>query len=232
MSIWYFFAVVFAALQTLLIGTMRRTGAFRQHPLIFLYAIALLLSNVVEWASVLGFGLTNNRAYALYWWTNEIILQLLLFSIMIALIHRAARETPARWILTAGSIVAVVLVCALIVLLRAQGAPDTLSKWITVVSRNLSFCSALLNLALWSVILRRKSRHFQLLLLSLGLGLQTTGKAIGHSLRGMSPAVEDAGNWVITLSMICCLLIWWYAFKANPILRDGSGLGTPRQEFA
>ena len=217
MGVWYLFAAILAVLQTLLIGAMQSRRAWRDYPLIFFYALTLLLSNVVEWASVLGFGLSRNQAYATYYWSNEVILQFFLFCIMIALIHQAARGARARWILTLGMGAAVIVVCGLLVLLSTQGAPGSLTRWMTVLSRNLSFCSALLNLVLWTILLRRRIRDIQLLLLSAGLGLQTTGKAIGHSLRRMSPDVVGVGNWIIVLSMIVCLLVWWYAFRIRRV---------------
>jgi hypothetical protein len=46
-----------------------------------------------------------------------------------------------------------------------------------------------------------------------GLGIQMAGKAIGHSLRQLSPLNPLAGDLVIVLSHLLCLYIWWHAFR-------------------
>jgi hypothetical protein len=83
----------------------------------------------------------------------------------------------------------------------------------TVVSRDLSFCTALLNLVLWSALLRNRKRSVELLLVSGGIGLQTTAKAVGHSLRSLSLATKTPGNFIVVLGHLLCLFIWWRTFR-------------------
>ena len=48
-------------------------------------------------------------------------------------------------------------------------------------TRDLNFCSAILDLALWALLIAAREKDHRLLLLSGGLGIQFTGEAIGES---------------------------------------------------
>src|SRR5690606_1712218 len=82
--------------------------------------------------------------------------------------------------------------------------------WMTKVIRDLSFCSVLLNLWLWSILIARRERDTRRLLIAGGLGVQMTGDAIGQSLRQMqvSPLVYHAGSYLIVVTHLLCLVIW------------------------
>jgi hypothetical protein len=68
-----------------------------------------------------------------------------------------------------------------------------------------------LNLFLWQSLLKNRLWDVQLLMLSLGAGFWTTGRAIGHSLRLMSPASQTTGNMIIVLTELLSLIVWCWA---------------------
>jgi len=88
-----------------------------------------------------------------------------------------------------------------------------LNVWMTVLSRDLSFGSAVLDLLLWFLLIAQPKKDPLLLLLSGGLGIQFTGAAIGQSLRQLSPHTEVAGNLILVLSDLVCLYVWWQTFR-------------------
>jgi hypothetical protein len=81
------------------------------------------------------------------------------------------------------------------------------------VVRNLSFCSAIVNMALWFVLIASERKDARLLMITGGLGIQITGDAIGQSLRQVSHVTTVAGNMIIVLAHFLCLYIWWQAFQ-------------------
>ncbi|MBK5295364.1 MAG: hypothetical protein JJE04_27265 [Acidobacteriia bacterium] len=90
------------------------------------------------------------------------------------------------------------------------------TKWMTALAGQLSFYSALLNFVLWTALIRSRSRSLQMLLIAGGLGLLTTGKAIGHQLRGWNQSIVPFANLFIILCHLLCLLVWWQAFVRAP----------------
>jgi len=48
------------------------------------------------------------------------------------------------------------------------------------------------------------------------MGIQMAGKAVGHSLRQMSPLLVTSGDLILVFSHLICLWFWWQAFAAYP----------------
>ena len=83
--------------------------------------------------------------------------------------------------------------------------------------RDLNFCSAVLDLALWALLIGRKRDH-QLLLLSGALGVQFTTGAIGSSLqdlaiRSHSRPISLAGGLIVMVGTVFRMYIWWRALR-------------------
>jgi hypothetical protein len=103
----------------------------------------------------------------------------------------------------------------------------------TTVGRNLSFCSAVLTLVLWSLLILSKDRDRLLLLVTGGLGIQFTAEAIGQSLRYL--AANDAprslvpvGNLLLVSGHLVCLYVWFHAFqRLVPPKSTGSSIALP-----
>jgi hypothetical protein len=90
-------------------------------------------------------------------------------------------------------------------------------------TRDLTFSSAILDLALWALLLSSKRTDPTLLMVSGGLGIQFTGEAIGESLRSMavqhrSHALSFAGSFVTTIVDLTALYIIWQALRSSKSL--------------
>lgn len=197
-----------AILQVLLISSVIRN--FRKFPVLACYAIASFLATVMEGAIYLqAFSFSSEFSRQIYW-LDEAILQVLVYLLVISLMSKglAAKASDHRGF-RFDLAVSALLVMAFCILVDYKPGAHYLVE--TGASRNLSFASAILNLILWMVLLTNKNRDHQLLVLSSGLGVQTTGRAIGHSLRQIPlPGLKLAGNTLIVLTyMISFFILWW-----------------------
>lgn len=213
--IWDFFAIIAFLLQSAIVWLMQRKGFVAILPFLFLYVIGGWLGSVAEYTALFWH---SREAYASYYWTIELILQVFLFLAMMHFIYLALEDDPRRWRKAVYIGIAVVGGAILTLLLYSEPnrpiPDDRKNAWVmSQLSRNLSFCSALLNLVLWNALMKRKRRDLQLLLLSAGIGLLTTGKAIGHSLRLVSRDLSTPGNVFIVFSTILALGIWFWTFR-------------------
>jgi hypothetical protein len=92
----------------------------------------------------------------------------------------------------------------------------------TPLTRNLNFYAAFLDLGLWALLIGSRQKDYKLLLVTGALGIQFTGGAIGHSLRGMSPAIVAAASDFVMIANVARIYIWWQAFRQTKTLRSGS----------
>jgi hypothetical protein len=105
--------------------------------------------------------------------------------------------------------------------------------FMTMLSRNLSFCSALLNIILWNSLLHYRRRDTQLLMLAAGVGIFTTGKAIGHSMRMIDRSLALAGNGVVVVSALLALGLWiWTCWVLRPSMAPARSAEEPAVEPA
>ncbi|HEU0138276.1 MAG TPA: hypothetical protein VFQ79_01125 [Bryobacteraceae bacterium] len=202
--LWNLAFLAAPVLQVLLISRVI-AGACKSFPLVGVYAVFTFLATIAEGAAFLGV-YPMSVLYERIYWVNEAILQILIFSIIISLIYQAMPATPrrnaaSRW-LVASAVAALVL--------SLIGSYDVnLNAWMTQVSRNLAFASAVLSFLLWTLLLSRHSRNTQLLLVSAAFGIQATGKALGHSLRYLK--FVSFGDVVMILTYLVSLFVLWKA---------------------
>lgn len=196
----------------ILVLTSLMGGLYREFPAIFLYTLFLLFSTATD---VAAFYLLHppSESYSEYFWVVEFSRQTGLFAVVIALVFQAMPDTRRRTnlvriLITLG---ALFWLGSLIVL-----KDDHLSLWMTRVIRNLSFCSAIVNMVLWYILIAAERRSMRLLMVTAGLGLRMTGDAIGQALRHFSSVnMNLLGNTVIILSHLLCMFIWWRAFRST-----------------
>jgi hypothetical protein len=224
---WYVTGVSSLVLELLVAVAIVQRRLLATFPFIFLYCLSDFCFSLPQWGALLGIA---QDPFAVYYWANESVVQFLTFAVMITLIHKGLEGTPGRWIVPA-AITAVVLGVLLIttIVLQQQGAST--NRTMNAITRNLAFCSALSNMVLWAVLMRRRVNDWQVLLVSAGLGLLTTGKAIGISLSLIARSAVPIGNVVTVFSALLCLLIWLATFlraKAGGQVRRAGGFGEPR----
>ncbi|MFB3826036.1 MAG: hypothetical protein ACE15B_04670 [Bryobacteraceae bacterium] len=225
-----FLWVLGLGLELLLIHQLLR-GAFRRFPLIFAYVVTLFLTTVVEIAgqTAARHGARElARRVRLYYWINDGILQALIFGVVIALIYRAlppgVRSAGAKRL----AVLAGVLTFVLSFLVH-HGPRIELNQWMTLVSRDLSFAAAILDLILWTILVVTRRHDRELLALSGALGVQFAGSAVGQSLRtlamvalGRNRTVSLIGSLLVVISHLMCLYIWFQTFRSGAHKNSGS----------
>jgi hypothetical protein len=201
-------------LQILTLNSMRR-GAYRHYPFLFLYVIVDFLTSLLEIWPRLEYDngtAVAKRQFALIYWVDEVIIQFLVFLLVISLIYRAsARMRPRRSLtfLLTGATLAIAGISWWL-----NYSPELRwGKWMTPWSRNMYFCAAILNLALWAMLIASREKDQRLLMISGALGIQFTANAIGQALRDISHATVPAANVLIMVSNLTCMYIWWHAFR-------------------
>jgi hypothetical protein len=85
-------------------------------------------------------------------------------------------------------------------------------------TRDLNFCSAILDLGLWALLIGSRTRDHQVLLLSGALGIKFAGESIGESVRQLairnrSRPISLTGNVIIMLANVFFLYVWWQCLR-------------------
>ena len=215
------------ALQAAVIQSLVR-GPYRRLPVLFGYSITLLFATVVD-ATAYFNGPAFRREFLAYYWIDEVIIQAFLFALVLSFIYKALALDQRRRAIMAALIGAAVVVGAA----SAWGNYDPAapaSLWMTLISRNLAFFAAILNFILWMVLMRARSASPQLLIISGGLGIESSGEAIAQSIRPLlTPATIWIANLFMILTHLACLAIWWYALRrvssypARQVMRQTTG---------
>ena len=188
-------------------------GPTRKYAFVLGHCLLQLCTSVLEVTVSKEFG-TRSRVYRQVFWTDEIVLDLLLFLILILLTHRAMEGSPARAAM--GKMLAAV--AALVVSLPFVLYPGAFVKtaWFDHTSQLLNFGAAILNLGLWTALLGSGKREWQLLTVSAGFGVTATGVAIAYGLRAMIHArgpAWTAANLAFGFAHLAGALILCWAFR-------------------
>ena len=215
--------VLALALQVLLVFLLLR-GPFRKYFIVFLYSTAYLLTSVAEvWVRR-----ETGKASSLYsrvYWSNEIILDLLLFLMVIVLTLQATKESPLRKAVSKLLLVVVLIAFALPFVISSQ--PYFSLRWFRFTAQILNFGGVIMNLGLWTALIATKHKDSQLLSVSAGLGVAVTGQAVYYGLRLMTSS--NLVSLVNVVSYIAGVAIWCWAFRPAARVRKASPtpVGTP-----
>jgi uncharacterized membrane protein len=226
-AVQYVFWLIGLPLELLIIAALVR-GTYRRFPIIFIYLVTLFLASVVDLAvftaSFSGIRLAHTRAF--YYWMDQGVLQLMVYSVVISLIYGATGALRSRTLIRTILTTAAVLFAGGSFLIHYD--PDiVVGMWMTLWSRDLNFASAILDLALWAMLLSSRTKDTGLLLLSGGLGIEFTGEAIGQSVRQWLPWALSPGDVIIGAANLACLWIWWQALRTAPSLDPASVKARP-----
>lgn len=196
------------ALQVMVIASLLR-GPYRHFKTFFVYAIALFLSTVAATAEFYGRGKWHRPSF--FYWTGDVVVQVLVYVVVISLIYQATRtgnrQKGARCALIGGAI-------AFVLFSLYLTWNPTFGRWMTQLSRNLGFAAVILNLLLWAALIKSSQVNRTLLMLSGGFGIEMAGQAIGHSFRQISRSFILTGDLIIVVTHLICLYIWWQAFRS------------------
>ena len=214
--------VVSLVLQALLVFLLLR-GPFQKYFIIFLYSTVYLLTSALEVALHWEAG-KSAPVYARVYWTNEIILDLLLFLMVILLTYRATEGSPIRGAI--GKLLIIVVVAAVGLPFLIASRPLFSPRWFRMTAQILNFGGAVMNLGLWTALIGSRRKDPQLLAVSTGLGVAVTGQAVYYGLRMMtvSPVVRGLSDLINVLTYLAGVAIWCWAFRpAAPSRSDTAG---------
>ena len=200
-------------------------GQWRQYPFVFAYVLGDLLTTVLEIQPSLQHESATAQAkksFALLYWWDERIMQVLVFLLVISLIYRAAAHLKTRRTLMLSVVCGILLFAGATLFLYFKPGVAT-GRWITPWLRNLNFCAAILDLGLWGMLIGARRKDYQLLMVSGALGIQFTGGAIGQALRHLSDSSVSLTAYFIPISNLICIYIFWQAFRASsPAMARGA----------
>jgi hypothetical protein len=216
--------IVSLALQALLVLLLLR-GPFRRYFIVFLYSAIYLLTSFLEVFIIRKEG-RSAPLYAQVYWTNEIILDILLFLLVILLTYRATEGSPLRG--AVGKLLAVVMIIAAILPFVIGTRPYFSLRWFRATAQILNFGGAIMNLGLWTALIGSKRKDPQLLAVSAGLGVAVTGQAIYYGLRLMttSSLVRTISDVLNVLTYLVGVAIWCWAFRPAKRIHRGSEAAT------
>jgi hypothetical protein len=167
-------------------------------------------------------------AFPAVYWFNAVVMQVLVYAVVMSLIYQATGQLRSRRIVRASLIAGAILFAGISFLIHRNPALNV-GSFMTPWTRDLNFCSAILDLALWALLIASREKDHRLLLLSGGLGIQFTGEAIGEStrnlaLRSHSRPISMFGNSLIMLTDLLFLYIWWQALRTAPVGKQQPGV--------
>jgi hypothetical protein len=208
-------------LQILTISVLLR-GLYKRFPVVFLYTIISFLTSIVEMPLSFNFLLNQRKPppfMKTVWFTDEVVLQVMVFAVVISLIYEATARMESRRMLrmalACGAFLAAGISFAL------EYTPGALiGPWMTPWSRDLKLCATILVLALWAFLISTRRKDHLLLMLSGALGVLCTGEAIGESLRYLATPgriiwLSRLGGIINTTVDTGFLYIWWSALRAE-----------------
>ncbi|MBZ5626705.1 MAG: hypothetical protein LAQ69_49705 [Acidobacteriia bacterium] len=207
-------------LQLLVIRALLQ-GPYRRYPFVFVYAIAIFLTTAVEAPLFFSYYAGNRKvenALVNLYWIDEAVLQVLVYAVVISFLYYATAALRSRRIVRIALIGGAVLFAGVSFQMHYDPLTKHVGEWMTPWSRDLNFCSAILDLALWTLLIAARQKDHRLLMLSGALGIQFTGEAIGGSLRHLSQANRSAlttniGDAVVVLTDLLFLYILWQTFR-------------------
>lgn len=217
--LYWFFAFAGIALQIFLVYSLTAKRYSIRLPYLYAYSIILVSTVGIDLTLRIIQSRTSTSTLHVwrYYWCDDFVRQLSLFLVVISLLYVAAGNSPGTKRLRKQATVAVV-VMAIASGLYFRGEP--LGTWATEVVRNVSFAVVIVNVVLWSALIRSGAPERLPLMLSAGVGLQMAGEAMGQALRSSPmasrfPFVIMIGNLILILSHILCLLTWLHALRAD-----------------
>jgi hypothetical protein len=208
-SIYSFLEIIGVVLQVLLVVFL--FSSFRRYPILFAYSVVYLATTALE--STVAHTIGRNRAiYSTVYWTDEVLLDLLLFLVVISLVYQAARDNPMAAIFQ--KMLMAVVAAAVILPFVLLNPPYFKSHWFNGTSQMLNFGATLMNLALWTVLIGLRRKDPQLLLVSVGVGVAVTGASISYGLRQfLSPDLFWVPNLFLILTHVAGVGVWSWAFR-------------------
>jgi hypothetical protein len=219
-------------LEILGITAILRAGV-RRYPLIFTFMVATFLFAAAQAPISLAFYRSDSKLGAWLQTLNaagESITYTLILSVVISLIYRATSGSASRRLLRTTLIGAGILAMAVSFAIHYDARAEA-GMWITAWARDAHFCAAILDLALWGLLLASSERDPLLLLLTGGMGIMFAGEAIGAAIRAVAILYRSGplfytGHFFRVLTDSLFLFVWWQAFRRESIRQKAARAAT------
>jgi hypothetical protein len=178
---------------------------------LMLYVVVLILTLVIDLAAY------KLEQRSVYYLISETLRWGALYLAVLSFVWKALSSQPARqWIrqwLIAASILAVPIT---LYLAYTTHVPN----WILNTISMLSVVGMVLNLILWTLLVRVRSSDLTLFLVTSGLGVQAALEATAWAMRQLgNQTLFHAAYYVAIPGHLLCLLIWLMAFKRRPAVQ-------------
>jgi hypothetical protein len=162
----------------------------------------------------------SGKLYALLYWSNDVIVDLLRFMLVVVLIYKVVGTSrPHLGRILGGLVVAMIVLPFLIfhpIFQAGRWTPK--GAWFNSTSQLLNFGAAIMNVILWGALIQMKRRDPQIVAVSVGLGILVTGTAISYGLRHFYPQGSFTAifNLFLNLMQLAAWLIWCRGFWPPP----------------
>jgi hypothetical protein len=192
-------------------------GPVRKYAFVLAYCSLQVITTLLEVGVLRKFG--KGKEYGKVFWTDEIVMDLLLFLILILLTYRAMEGSPMRGAM--GRILAVVTAIAIALPFFLFPGAFLKSSWFDHTSQMLNFGAAIVNLGLWTALLGSRKRDAKLLTVSAAFGIMATGVAISFGFRQIFTAFGAAyygASYAFVFAHLAAAFILCWAFR--PALKE------------
>jgi hypothetical protein len=206
-------------LELLVIAALLR-GPYRRFPLLLLYSVALFLTTSIEISVNQAYfaGIVFAHSPSTYYWIDESIREGLLFAVVLSLAYLATEKLRSRNLVRIGLIVGGVVFAGASFLIHYRFTTGRARwPWMTPWVRDIDFAAAVVDLAVWALLIGSRQRDTQILLLTGGVGMQFAGAAIGESLRTLFPGFRLAGGLVEVITGLAGMWVWWQALRSASV---------------
>lgn len=204
MGDWIVFplASVSAVLYLWLLSRLLR-GYAREYFGLLSYVLVLVLGLVMDVA------MYRSPDRGSYWLITETTRWVALYLAVLSFVWKALAAHPAYWWIRHW-LIGLSVFTVFVGLFLTKG-PD-IPVWILKTVNILSIAGMLLNLILWTVLVRTRSSNLTLFLVTSGLGVQAALEAAAWSMRNFR-ATFNAAYFVGVFGHLLCLLVWIAAFR-------------------
>lgn len=186
-------------------------GAFRKYYSVLAYSVTRLITTLLE-VGARQKGGKETLFFRQVYYSDRVILNLVLFVMVSAIIYRLLEGKPQRS--TIGKVLVGIVAAVMFLPFLILSRPFTI-HWLNGMSQFLYFGSGIMTLVLWTVLMSSRPRDSQLLLFTMGLGVAMSGAAITFGLQQWvgSRRLEWIPNLFLQVTHITGLLIWCWAFR-------------------
>lgn len=187
------------------------SGYWKEYRLLTLMVAVNLLSSappLISYATEGALWALPNAKLA--YWVLTLSFQTLVFSVILQLLWRVGKAVPSRAPLVRILSGVAALAGASVVFLHSG---HKLNMFMGLASRDLTFVAALFTMALWTFLLQVRKRDRTLLLVCLGIGIQSAGDAFAHSIRLLGKDYTKVGNVFFMLVSVMSVFLLLKAFE-------------------